>query len=57
MWVRRMSKLTEAFSSVRYKKLVQHRLRSGCRTAERMRLDAEIEKDIMTSEKTIAVGW
>ena len=30
--------------------LVQHRLRSGCRTSERTRLEAEIEKDMKMRE-------
>ena len=41
---------------VRSKELVQHRLWSGCRT-ERMRLEAEIEKDIVISEYARAAGW
>jgi len=28
---------------VRFKELMQHRLKSGCSTSERMRLEAEIE--------------
>jgi len=32
------------------KELMQRRLRSGCRTSERMRLQIEIEKGIMMSE-------
>jgi len=35
---------------VRSKELVQHRLWSGCGTSERMRLEAEIEKDMTMSE-------
>src|SRR6218665_2339934 len=37
---------------VRSKELVQRRQRSGCRTSRRMKLEDEIQRDIMMSEKT-----
>jgi len=41
---------------VRSKELVQQWLRSNCRTLERMKQGAKIEKDMM-SEETRAVEW
>ena len=47
----------EGLLAVRSKELVQHRLSGGRRTSERMSLEAEIEKDMMMSHQTRAVGW
>ena len=45
-----MSKLAGGILGVSSKDLVQLRVKSGCRTSERMTLEAKIDTDMMMSE-------